>query len=109
MSTPEERLWDSIRDQLTRIENKLDSKVDYRHFNEWKHEVNERVDRLDEELAAIRDAAVSPEQVSRMVGEGLKDSQARGLTARDRWIRYGLAALSLGTFVLLLYDRFDGR
>ena len=109
MSTAEERLWDALRDQLNRIESKLDSKVNYRTFNDWKDEVNERIDEVESELRAIRDAAVSPEQVTKMVGDGLKDSEARGLTARDRYIRYGLAILSLGTFALLVYDRVHGH
>jgi hypothetical protein len=106
MTANDEIMWDLLRDQLNRIEKKLDNKVDYRTFNEWKEEVSDRVDKLDEELEAIRQAAISPEQVTRMVGEGLKDSQARGLTAWDRRVRYGLAMLSLGTFLLLLFDRY---
>jgi len=98
----DDRTWDLLHRQLDRIETKLDNTVNYRYFNEWKEEVSERVDKVEEELAAIREAAVSPDQVTKMVGEGLKDSEARGLTAQDRRVRYGLALLSLGTFVIAL-------
>lgn len=105
MSTPEERQWQLLQRQLDRIEDKQDRMLTRTEFAEFKKENNEKIDQIEEDVQEIRQAAISPEQVTTMVGEGLKQSQARGLTNRDRYIRYGLAALSLATFILLVLDR----
>ena len=106
MSTAEERLWNRLWSELDALAKKLDNKVDYRTFNEWKIEQNERIDKLEEELEEIKKAAVSPDQVSGMIGSKLQDANARGITQRERLVRYGIAALTAISTILLLYDRF---
>jgi len=106
MSTAEERLWNRLWDELDTLAKKLDSKVDYRSFNEYKKEQNERIDKLEEELEEIKKAAVSPDQVSSMIGHKLQDAEARGITQRERLVRYGIAFLTFVSTALLLYDRF---
>ena len=113
MNNLDDSLWNQLVRQLDRIENTVETirtkqadKVDNATFKEAINELEERMEGLEKSQADLKDAAISPDQVSHMIGKGLHDSQARGLTARDRWIRYGLAALSLGTFILLLLDRY---
>ena len=119
MSTAEERLWRQLQSQLDRIENKLDGKVDYRSFDEFKDETNkqieavekenaERFDNIDGELAALHKAAITPDQVKTLVIDKLSEEDARVVGSRDRWVRYGVAGASIATFFLLIYDRFYG-
>lgn len=106
MSTAEERLWNRLWAELDELAKKLDRKIDYRTFNEYKEEQNERMDKLEEELEEIKRAAVSPDQVSTMIGNKLQDADARGITQRERLVRYGIALLTFISTALLLYDRF---
>ncbi len=112
MSNIDDRLWGQLVRQLDRIETTVETirtkqadKVDNATFKEALNELEERMEKLEISQSDLKDAAITPDQVSHMIGKGLQDSEARGLTARDRWIRYGLAALSLGTFVLLITDK----
>lgn len=115
-----DRTWDLLRAQLDRIENKLDRKVDYLAFGEFKNDTNrqieamerenaERFDSLDEELAALHKAAITPDQVTKMLAEKLQEEDARVVTHHDRWVRYAVAVATLATFILLIYTTFDGR
>jgi predicted nucleic acid-binding Zn-ribbon protein len=92
---------DRIERQTEKIQEKLDEKVDYRTFNELKN----RFDLIEREIEGITKAAVSPEQVNSLIGSKLEESDARLITARDRWIRWGVAAGTMATTGLLLYDR----
>jgi hypothetical protein len=92
---------DRIERQTERIQEKLDEKVDYRTFNE----VKVRIDIIEREIEGITKAAVSPDQVNNLIATGMKESQARGITARDRWIRWTVAAATIVTTALLIYDR----
>jgi hypothetical protein len=100
------RQLDRMERQQERIETKIDEKVDYRMFEEFKRQMEERTDRIEMEIEGITKAAVSPEQVTNLIDSGLKESQARGITARDRWIRWAVATGTLITTALLIYDRF---
>jgi len=104
--TPE---WQFVQRQLDRIEAKQDRMLTREEFQEFKRDNAEKIDQIEEDVQTIRKSAVSPEHVTTMVSEGLRQAEARGWTARDRLIRYGLAALSLGTFILLLADRFTHK
>lgn len=109
MSTPEERQWQQLFRSLDRIEDNIKDKVDKDQLKEYKDDMDERMQRMENDLDALKHAALTPDQVSTMIGDGLRQSEARGLTTRDRWIRYGLAALSLGTFILLIVNRVTGH
>lgn len=104
MSTPEERLWNRLWQELDELRNRLDRKIQKEQFNEYKEDIEESLKEIREDIEELKKAALTPDQVTHMVGEGLKQSEARGLTQRDRWIRYGLACLSLGTFIILVYS-----
>lgn len=120
MSTAEERLWIQLTEQLNRIESKLDGKVDYRAFDGFKADTNrqieaieretsERFDNIDDELQALHNAAITPDQVTKMLAEKLQEEDARVVTHHDRWVRYAVAAATLATFILLIYTTFDGQ
>ena len=117
MSTAEERLWNRLWNELDALNRKVDSKIDYRTFNqakedleetieEVKKEFNEKYEKLDDELTDLTRAAVSPDQVTTMIGQKLQESEARGITQRERLVRYGIALITAASFALLLYDRF---
>jgi hypothetical protein len=99
---PEEQWMKYMMAQLARIEDKQDKMLTRAEFREFKEEVDEKIDKIEEDVDSIRSSAVTPHQITTMIGEGLQKSEARGLTSRDRRIRYGLALLSLGTFLLLV-------
>lgn len=101
------RQLDRMERMLERAEQKLDEKVDYRTFEEFKRQMEERTDRIEGEIEGITKAAVSPDQVTNLIESGMKESQARGITARDRWIRWAVATGTLITTILLIYDRFN--
>ena len=103
-----DREWQMLLRQLDRIEQKVDRKLDRTDFEQYKKDVHERTEQLEDDIGRIKEAAVSPDQVTTMVGEGMRQAEARGWTQRDRFIRYGLALLSVGTFVLLVLDRWHG-
>lgn len=105
MSTPEDRLWQRLWQELDSIKTSLDTRVDYRTFAEYKKETNREIEKIREDIEELKDAAITPDQVTHMIGDGLQKSQARGLTARDRYIRYALAIVSIATFLLLVSDR----
>lgn len=107
--TPEDRQWQFLQRQLDRIESKQDRMLTREEFQEFKRDNAEKIENIEEDVHSIRKSAVSPEHVTTMVSEGLRQAEARGWTTRDRAIRYGLAALSLGTFVLLVVDRLAGK
>jgi len=86
----------------------LDRRVDYRRFDEFKQEINDDLDELRKDIQQLKHAAITPDHVSKMIGEGLNKSEARGLTARDRYIRYGAFAISLLTFILLVISQLKG-
>lgn len=115
-----DRTWDLLRAQLDRIESKLDRKVDYLAFAEFKTDTNrqiesierettERFDSIDDELQALHRAAITPDQVTKMLAEKLQEEDARVVTHHDRWVRYAVAAATLATFILLIYTTFDGQ
>lgn len=116
MSTPEERQWEMLFRRLDRIENKQDKALTREEFKEFKDEVDEKIEEVEERQEKIQDnvdqlrtAAITPDQVSKMIGDGMNESEARGLTARDRYIRYSLFAISVATFVILLLNRLQGH
>lgn len=99
------RQLDRIERVIERMELKLDEKVDYRTFNDFKDAMEERTERLEEEIEKITIAAVSPDQVDSLIVKKMQESQARGITSRDRWIRWAVAGGTLITTALLIYDR----
>lgn len=103
--SPEDRLWNQLFSRLDRIESKLDDKMSRGEFKEAKEELDERIDELERELEEIKKAAVSPNQVVSLIGDKLKDNDARLISNRDRLIRWSVAGASMATFSLLLYDR----
>lgn len=109
MSTAEERQWQQLFRSLDRIEDNIKEKVDKEQLAEYKDEMDERMEGMKKDLDALKHAALTPDQVTNMIGDGLRQSQARGLTARDRYIRYALAAVSLGTFIILIVNRLTGH
>ena len=102
MSTAEERHWQLLVAQLDRMERKIERSLTREEFEAYKREVRDETEKISEDIEEIRAAAVSPDQVTRMVGEGLRESEARGITTTDRRVRYGLGILSVGTFAILL-------
>lgn len=102
MSTPEERQWDMLFRRLDRIESKQDLMVRRDEFKEFEQEVEHKIDRIESEVEEIKDAAISPSQITAMIGEGMQKSEARGWTTQDRRVRYGVATISLGTFLILV-------
>lgn len=109
MSTPEERQWQQLFRSLDRIEDNIKEKVDKDQLKEYKDDMDERMERMESDLDALKQAALTPDQVTTMIGDGLRQSEARGLTARDRYIRYGLAILSLGSFILIVFNAWHGN
>ena len=99
------RQLDRMERMQERIESKIDEKVDYRTFDDFKNRMEERADRFEQEIEHITKAAVSPDQVNNLIGAKLQDSEARGITSRDRWIRWTVAAATIVTTALLIYDR----
>ena len=109
MSTPEDRLWNRLWAELDELRRRLDRKIQKEQFNEYKEDIEERFERIEHDLDQLKKAALTPDQVTNMIGDGLKQSEARGITTRDRWMRYGLALLSLGTFIILIVNRVTGH
>lgn len=114
--TPEDRLWQQLFDRLSRIENKLDRKIDVRDFQDHKrdtettikevaNEFQEHIDDLTTKVDILARAAVTPEQVATWISEKLREADAQGLTRRDRWIRWTVALTVIVTFVLTVYDK----
>ena len=99
MSTPEERLWNRLWQELDGIKTKLDTKVNYRTFDEFKDETEEQLKEIRTQIDALNRAAITPDQVSTMIGQGLESSQARGVTKRERTVRYIVAAASVSTTI----------
>jgi tetrahydromethanopterin S-methyltransferase subunit G len=103
MTTPaEERLWQQLFNRLDSIDRKLDTKVNYKAFDEYKQETNGRIDKLDKELELLHAAAISPDQVVQLIGQKMQESEARGISRNERVVRLGVAAASLGTFTILV-------
>lgn len=102
MSSAEERLWNRLWQELDSIKTKLDTKVNYRVFDEFKDETNERFERLQEQVDALNRAALTPDQVTTMIGQGMEKSQARGVTRRERTVRYIVAAASVATALVVV-------
>jgi len=101
-----DREWQLLQRQLDRIEDKLDKKVDKEEFWGFRKETVETITSVEEDIQEIRTAAITPDQITNMVGHGLQTSQARGWTQRDRAIRYGLAILSILTCGAALWGAF---
>lgn len=102
MSTAEERLWNRLWHELDQIRTKLDTKVNYRAFDEFKQETEEQLKEMREQIDTLNRAAITPDQVSTMIGQGLEKSQARGVTKRERTVRYIVAAASVLTAVVVV-------
>src|SRR5574339_579900 len=109
MSTAEERQWQQLFRELDWIKENIRDKVDKEQLREYKEEMDADMAEVKADLEELKHAALTPDQVTQMIGDGLRQSQARGLTQRDRWIRYGLALLSLGTFILLVINFWYGN
>lgn len=104
MTDPEDRLWQQLFRRLDTIELKLDDRVSRTEFMEFKKEMTSRAERTQEDIEKLEHAAIRPDQVTNMIGDKLKESQARGVTQHERSVRYLVAAASLGTFGFLVYD-----
>lgn len=102
----EERLWRELFRRLDNIEGKLDDKVTYAIFESFKHDTTAQIGEIEQELRSIAIAAVSPDQVTTMIGDKLREANARGITNRERWMRYLVAVASVTTTAILIYDRF---
>lgn len=100
--TPEDRQWKLLFDRLDRIEDKQDRMLTKQEFKEFEKEVEEKFGQIEDEVEEIKDAAISPSQITTMIGEGMQRSEARGWTTQDRRVRYGVALISVGTFVILV-------
>lgn len=109
MSTPEDRLWNRLWQELDYIKKKLDDKVNYKVFDDFKREIDERSREIEQQLEDLKKVAVSPDQVTTLIASKLEESQARGITRRDRWVRWTVAGLTGLTSLLLLYDRIYPR
>lgn len=106
MATPEERLHDMIVRRFDRIEDMLTKKVDYPHFNEFKNDTKRELDEIREDLDQLKSAAITGDQVTGMIGNKLQESQARGVTSRERLVRYAVALIVMATFILQLFREF---
>lgn len=102
MSTPEDRQWNMLFQRLDRLEDKIDKKLSREEFNDFRRDTDNEMRELKSEVDDIKDAAITPDQIVTMIGDGLQKSEARGITGKDRNVRYGLAILSVGTFAILL-------
>lgn len=100
MSTPEEQLFNMIVARFDRIENLLENKVDYRAFTEFKKETADDISAIREDIDELKEAAITPDQVTNMIGTKLQESSARGVTAKERGARYLVAAVVVLTFLL---------
>lgn len=98
---------DRIERSQERMNQKLDDKVDFRTFDDFRERMEERVEHVDKQVEQLTQAAVSPDQVNSLIGNKLQESQARGITARDRWIRWTVAAMTILTAGLLLYEKIN--
>jgi hypothetical protein len=105
MTDAEDRLWSRLWAELDAIKAKLDTKVSYIPFDEFKRETGSELKELREDIDQLKNAAITPDQITSLIGEKLQESQARGITARDRWIRWIVAGATLLTSALLIYDR----
>lgn len=106
MSAAEERLWNRLWQELDSIRQKLDTKVNYRVFDEFREETQERFEKIQEQIDALNRAAITPDQVTTMIGQGLEKSQARGVTSRERWVRYIVAGTSILTSLVVVGTAF---
>jgi hypothetical protein len=68
-----QNLREDMRHRFDRLEDKLDRKVDI-----------ERVVKLEEELKEIREATLTSDSVSTMIGMALQDAKTRGWTQKER-------------------------
>lgn len=98
---------DRIERAQERMNRKLDDKVDFRTFDEFKRRTDESMAHLENQMDELTKAAVTPDQVTTLIGSKMQESQARGITARDRWIRWIVAATTILTFGLLMLDRLQ--
>lgn len=96
---------DRIERAQERMNGKLDDKVDFRTFDDFKQRTQEQMEHIDSQMDHLTKAAVTPDQVASLIGTKMQDAQARGITARDRWIRWVVAAATVLTSSLLIYDR----
>lgn len=102
MGAAEERLWNRLWQELDSLHQKLDTKVNYRVFDEFKDETQDRFEKLEAQIDTLNRAAITPDQVTTMIGQGLEKSQARGVTKRERTVRYIVAAASVTTALLVI-------
>jgi hypothetical protein len=71
-------------------------------FADYKTEQDERMDKMEAAIEALEHAAITPDQVSTMLAHGLEESQARGVTKRERQVRYLVAISSILTASLVV-------
>lgn len=105
MTTDEDRMWQQLFRTLDRIENGMKDKVDKEVFKEFREEVDGRLEQIEGEVHALRNAAITPDQVGTMIGSKLQESDARGITSRERRGRYIALAITIGTFLLLAVEK----
>lgn len=102
----ESRLWGRLWQELDEINRKLDNRVDYRAFNEFKRDTQDELKELKEDIEQLSKAAITPDQVTTMIGTKLQESDARGVTTWERRTRYLIAITVAVTFVFQVWDRY---
>jgi len=108
VSSPEERQWNLLFQRLDRIEDRQEKRLTRDEFKEFEDDVEEQIERIQRDVLELRRTSITPDQITNMIGQSLQSSQARGLTQRDRYVRYGLALVSILSFAILVLQQFRG-
>lgn len=66
-------------------------------------EFHDEVHALKEAQKVLQERALNPEKVTTLIQKALQDNEARGWTARERWVGYGLAFLTFASFCTNLF------
>lgn len=102
----QKELWDRLWGELADVRKRLDNKADRREVEKYGLECDSRLDKLEDQIRKLERAAITPNEVDKMIHEGLTSSETRGVTSRERQIRTLVALASIATFAMLVYDRF---
>lgn len=59
-----------------------------------------RLDKIEETIDDLRKSQPNPEKITEMIRRALENNQARGWTARERWMGIGLFVATLVTLAI---------